>query len=197
VKTPIDPDEELKASKRECLKTSGSYSIESLRNHQNGPLIFSKLESSGRILHNTNHLKLKGGRYPQKQKKFSTNICTVDIGNKNSHLGTLEKNNTLNSNSKTKFIDAKNTSCLSSPYLNKASDLYKNFNYDYEVKESKPSKLMNKTENSGFQKVKVSETTKTQIRNQMLDLDLIKLPSIGPEDAYVVQTENTLHKIGN
>ncbi|CAI2369999.1 unnamed protein product [Moneuplotes crassus] len=82
VKTPIDPNEEFKREQREGLRTSGSYSIESLRNHQNGPLILSKLESSGRITHNTNHLKVKGSRYPQKTSKLSSNICTVDgLGN--------------------------------------------------------------------------------------------------------------------
>ena len=34
VKTPIEPSEELKGGQREGLRTSGSYSIESLRNYQ-------------------------------------------------------------------------------------------------------------------------------------------------------------------
>lgn len=98
---------------------------------------------------------------------------------------------------KNTFIDGKNTSCLSSPYLNKANDHYKHFNYNYEVNKGKQSKFMNKTEASGFNKIKVTESTKTQIRNQMIDIELIKLPSIGTEEAYVVQTENNVGNIGN
>lgn len=74
VKTPVEPIEELKGNLKENLRASGSYSIESLRNHKNGPLMFSKIEQTGRMAHNTNHLKLKNGRYMQKPSKVVSNI---------------------------------------------------------------------------------------------------------------------------
>ncbi|CAI2369998.1 unnamed protein product [Moneuplotes crassus] len=55
---------------------------------------------------------------------------------------------------------------------------------------------MNKTETAGFNKVKASEATKKQIRNQMLDLDLIKLPSIGNEYAHATKPHIKLQNIG-
>jgi hypothetical protein len=91
-----------------------------------------------------------------------------------------------------KFFDAKNISCLSSPYLNKANESYKNINYNYD---SKATKFMNNTE--GFKNVKVSEATKIHLRNQILDLELLKLPSIGPDEANTVHHENGLANIGN
>lgn len=56
-----------------------------------------------------------------------------------------------------KMFDSKNISCLSSPYLNKAPESYKPTN-------------------------QIHEHTKLKLRNQMLDLELLKLPSIGPEE---------------
>lgn len=73
VRTPIGPMEELKGNAKDRLRTSGSYSIESLRNNNHGPLIFHKVDSEGRIAQNTNHLKIKGGRYAQKPKKAINN----------------------------------------------------------------------------------------------------------------------------
>jgi hypothetical protein len=151
-----------------------------LRHYQNGPLVITKLKSSGRILHNTNHLKLNGVRYPKKNKKLSSNIFTMDAVANN-----------------TKLPKGKNSSCLSSPYLNKGNDMYDNFNKNYESKIESPVRFMNKTETSGLSKIKVSEVTKAQIRNQMLDLDLIKLPSIGIEDAYLGNSNAKMTHIGN
>ena len=63
-------------------------------------------------MHNTNHLKLKGSRYPQKAKQLSTNICTVDFIGMNKKVGVFEKTNTLNTNTSknSKYVfEAKNT----------------------------------------------------------------------------------------
>jgi hypothetical protein len=74
VRTPIEPIEELKSNYKETLRASGSYSIESLRNYKNDPLLFTKIEQTGRLAHNTNHLKLKVGRYMHKPSKAADNI---------------------------------------------------------------------------------------------------------------------------
>lgn len=100
VRTPIEPIEELKKSSHEQLRTSGSYSIESLRNTQNGGLFYTKGETLASKHHNTNHLKFKGGRYPQNLSKLSAhaNVCTMDIGpnfHQDKERNTLEKTHTV------------------------------------------------------------------------------------------------------
>ncbi|CAI2387086.1 unnamed protein product [Moneuplotes crassus] len=185
VKTPVDPIHNLNKEQRECLRTSGSYSKDSLRYHQNGPLILSKLEPSSRVAHNTNHLKLKEARYPQKATKLSVNICTVDAFTKGSYLAgqDLDGKN---------LMDSKNTSCLSSPYLNQPIELN-----NFQTNTDQSVKFMNKTETAGFGKAKMSEATKDEIRNQILDLDLVKLPSISNEYANSSKQQMKLVKLGN
>jgi hypothetical protein len=107
----------------------------------------------------------------------------------------LEQTKTMNTKATThtkKFFDTKNISCLSSPYLNKGNDSYKNINYNYD---SKGSKYMNNTE--GFKNIKIPENTKIHLRNKILDLELLKLPSIGPDEPNTVQKETGISNIGN
>lgn len=194
VRTPIGPVEELKTDQR--LRTSGSYSIESFRKNKNGPLMFSKIDSADRIAQNTNHLKIKGGRYGQKVVKATNSILTMEVTGVKSGMGTIDQTKTMgsNPNANTKnLFESKNVSCLSSPYLNKPNVSHKNIHYNYEVK---ATKMMNKTETAGFKK-QGPETTKVQLRNQMMDLELLKLPSIGNEDGTISQNEKALAYIGN
>jgi hypothetical protein len=180
VKTPIEPIEELKGGPKDHLRTSGSYSIESLRNHKNNPLMFSKNDPK---VHNTNHLKFKASRYPQnvtKNKRIDVRTMESKDWSENRECGGDRKATTQSK----KFFDAKNISCLSSPYLNKANDSYKNIGYQHE----------GLAKNDGYRQSQRTEDTKVQLRNQMMDLELLKLPSISPEEGTT--NGQTLSQIG-
>lgn len=134
VRTPIEPIEELKGSQGDNMRTSGSYSIESLHNGNN-KLMFSKgghIYSKG---HNTNHLKRQNPRYPAKSSKLSNQICTVEIAAESGrYTETLEprgKGNSKFQNTQTQLTTPPlptNGSCLSSPYLTKP-DAYQENGY--------------------------------------------------------------------
>lgn len=168
VKTPIEPSGELKGGQKDHLRTSGSYSIESLRNHKNMSLMFSKNDPKG---HNTNHLKFKATRYPQNLvKNKRIDVRTMESKDR---LGSRDcEGDRKASTQAKKFFDSKNISCLSSPYLNKANESYKNIGYHHEQKNNK----------EGYRQSQRNEDTKVQLRNQMMDLELLKLPSISPEE---------------
>jgi hypothetical protein len=104
----------------------------------------------------------------------------VDIVASKNDGSDLKQTKTMNTKATThtkKFFDTKNISCLSSPYLNKANDSYKNINYNYDSKGSK--------------------NTKIHLRNKILDLELLKLPSIGPDEPNTAQIEARISNVGN
>jgi hypothetical protein len=113
-------------------------------------------------------------------------IRTGETRTVESNSRTESPRNTLippNSNDREmKMFDNKNVSCLSSPYLNKADEACKNINY-YESHDLKPSKFLKKNEENQYIINQRNENTKIQLRNQILDLELLKLPSIDPDEA--------------
>lgn len=72
-----------------------------------------------------------------------------------------------------------------------------NVQYTYQPKGLKQSKYLQKTENGNKVKQQLSENTKLQLRNQMLDLELLKLPSIGPEEIGVVSNKSGSNSVNN
>jgi hypothetical protein len=72
-----------------------------------------------------------------------------------------------------------------------------NAQYTYQPKGLKQSKYLKKTENGTKVKQQISENTKLQLRNQMLDLELLRLPSIGPEEIGVVSGKSGSNSVSN
>lgn len=88
MKTPIEPVEELKNWKSDHLHTSGSYSIESLRNKPKSTLMFARASN-------------KSSSKRSKLSRFGNNVATMDAtgGLKSSkeHLDSLSQTKTINS----------------------------------------------------------------------------------------------------